>query len=114
MTALLNFGVSPHTSAFAMKPPPASIGDLPVVCYTLLDARHRTTGRTRHLVGGVEAQRPAGLAVCGDGEAYYLFGCDAGWEPVTDTWHETLDDALAQAEFEHAGTSGTWVRVGAG
>jgi hypothetical protein len=52
-----------------MQPPPASIGDLPAVCYTLLDARHRTTGRTRHPVGGVEAERPAGLAVCRDGEA---------------------------------------------
>ncbi len=95
-------------------PPPESISDFPVVCYTPLDERHRTTGSTRHRVGGSEAGRPAGLAVCRDGDAYYLFGCDARWDPVTDTWHATLDDALEQAEFEHAGTSGTWIRVRAG
>jgi hypothetical protein len=53
------------------------------------------------------------LAICQyEGEAgFYLFGCDQDWNPVTDTWHATLDDAMAQAEFEHRGTIGTWIKT---
>ncbi len=96
-----------------MKAPPTSIGPLPVVCYTAIDGRHRPTGATRHTVGGVDQGPAPALAICQDGEGYYLFYCDADWEPVTDTWHESLEDALHQAEFEYAGSRETWVRVGA-
>jgi len=53
------------------------------------------------------------LAICQyEGEtAYYLFGCDADWNTVTDTWHETLEGALQQAEFEYEGISRTWIVV---
>jgi len=37
-----------------------------------------------------------------------LFGCDAEWNSLCDTWHETLEDAKEQAEFEYEGTSNTW------
>jgi hypothetical protein len=30
---------------------------------------------------------------------------------ITDTWHESVDQAKAQAEFEHTGTLGTWIEV---
>ena len=30
----------------------------------------------------------------------YLFYCDADWNIVTDTYHATMDEAIAQAEFE--------------
>ncbi|MGQ9547059.1 MAG: hypothetical protein ACUVWS_00380, partial [Roseiflexus sp.] len=56
-------------------------------------------------------QEPAaGLAICQyEGEtSCYLFGCDSDWNAVTDTWHETLEDALDQAEFEYEGVSKTW------
>ena len=53
----------------------------------------------------------AGLAICqyAGEEAFYLFGCDADWQSVTDTWHETLNDAQDQAEFEYEGVNRTWV-----
>ena len=41
-------------------------------------------------------------------DAYYLFYCDAEWEPVTDTWHQTLEAAKGQAEFEYRGVTTTW------
>jgi hypothetical protein len=97
-----------------MQAPQPIIGTVPVVCYTQIDARHRHTGATRHLVGGAEQGAAAALAVCRDGDSFYLFYCDADWEPVTDTWHESLGDALDQAEVEYAGTRETWVHVGAG
>ena len=52
----------------------------------------------------------AGIAISqsDDDDAYYLFGCDAEWQTVTDTWHQTLEEALRQAEFEYEGVSATW------
>ena len=38
----------------------------------------------------------------------YLFGSDAEWNSVTATWHETLQQALDQADFEYEGVSKTW------
>lgn len=55
----------------------------------------------------------AGLAICQypDDDAVYLFGCDADWNNITDTWHQTVDDAKHQAEFEYQGVSDTWTNV---
>jgi hypothetical protein len=35
--------------------------------------------------------------------------CDADWQNVTDTGHQTLDDAKHQAEFEYQEVSNTWI-----
>jgi hypothetical protein len=52
----------------------------------------------------------SGLAVGQPTEAQgcYLFGCDSDWNVVTDTWHESVDEAKEQAEFEYEGISKTW------
>ena len=73
--------------------------------------RRLTTGCS--VVAGVLQGPAAGLAICQyEGEtAYYLFGCDDEWNTVTDTWHEALEGALEQAEFEYEGVSRTWVVV---
>jgi hypothetical protein len=53
---------------------------------------------------------PAGLAICQhEGkDGYYLFGCNGEWQSVTDTWHQTIEEAKSQAEFEYTGVSTTW------
>lgn len=96
-----------------MNQAPPEIGRALVLAHTALDDRHAPTRATRHLLAGRPALPPKGLAICRyEGEAgFYLFGCDQDWNPVTDTWHATLDDAMAQAEFEHGGTSGTWIKT---
>jgi hypothetical protein len=43
-----------------------------------------------------------------DEPAYYLFDCDEEWNSITDTRHETIEEALQQAESEYAGVSATW------
>lgn len=74
---------------------PLFLGGLPVVAYAMVDARHGSTGGAAGFMRG-EPFMPAALAICRDGEdGFYLFGCDAEWNPVTDTWHQTLDDAQA-------------------
>lgn len=93
-----------------MKQPPELLGGAKVVRWSAIDGRHRPTGGCRQIVAGVLQGPAAGLAICQyEGEtAYYLFGCDPEWNTVTDTWHESLEDALAQAEFEYEGVSETW------
>ncbi len=79
-----------------------------VVLLTRVDERHRHTGNCRQIVGGVVQGPVRALAICQVGSSYYLYGCDEEWNVVTDTWHETLEDAMDQAEFEYEGVSSTW------
>lgn len=97
-----------------MKPAPAEVGGAAVLLWTPIDERHRHTGNCRQLIAGVLQGSASGLAICqfaGDW-AYYLFGCDVEWNTLTDTWHQTLDDAKGQAEFEYEGVSVTWRAAG--
>ena len=96
-----------------MKAIPKEIGGAKVMLYSSIDQRHQHTGNCRQIVKGVWMGAAAGLAICKyDGEdSFYLFGCDETWQAITDTWHQTLDDAMKQAEFEYAGVSATWQKL---
>lgn len=84
-----------------------------VLMVTAIDDRHRHTGNCRHFKNG-ELQKPATyLAICryddrADG-GIYLLACDADWNVVTDTWHETVADARHQAALEYEGVDETWI-----
>jgi hypothetical protein len=93
-----------------MDAAPRIIDGAMVICFSLIDERHRPTHACRQIVAGDLQGPAAGLAICKyDGEdCFYLFGCDTEWNAVTDTWHQTLDDAHKQAEFEYEGVSATW------
>ena len=97
-----------------MQACPQCIGEDKVVCYTHLDTRHRHTGETSHVVSGEFAARASGLAICISqaSAGFMLYGCDAHWSIVTDTWHASLAEAIAQAEHEYVGSSQTWVYFG--
>jgi hypothetical protein len=96
-----------------MKPCPPTIGGARVVCYTPIDERHRLTGGCKQIVAGQLMGQMAGLAICHQAseDAFYLFGCDAEWQSVTDTWHQTVEDAKHQAEFEYEGVSKSWIHA---
>jgi hypothetical protein len=90
---------------------PDIVGGARVICFSPIDDRHRHTGNTRQIVAGGLAGPISGLAICqypGE-DLFYLFGCDEQWESVTDTWHQTLEEAQSQAQFEYEGVSKTWV-----
>ena len=93
-----------------MKPPPEFVGGARVVRWSLIDKRHGPTGNCTHIVVGELQSPPVGVAICqyDDEEAFHLFGCDAEWNSITDTWHATLEDALSAAELEYEGLSQTW------
>jgi hypothetical protein len=92
-----------------MTMPPHELDGAIVVYFAAIDGcRH--TGRCKHLVGGSLVQPASAVAICRyrETEGYYLFGCDSCWHVVTDTWHETIEKAKEQAEFEYEGVSKNW------
>ncbi len=92
-----------------MQPPP-QLGNAHVICYTTLDERHTPTGTCHHTIGG-QAMPPANsLAICQyrRDSGFYLFYCDSNWTVMTDTYYDSLEDALDQAEFEYSGVTTTW------
>jgi hypothetical protein len=93
-----------------MKACPPKIYDAPVVAWAIVSAGIQPTGNTVHHVNGHLIGPVAGLAICQstDGRGFYLFYCDSAWHELTDTWHQSLDDAKGQAEFEYLGIESHW------
>ena len=80
------------------------IGEAKVVAWATT-ALSRPTGGTVHRIGGCDMGSAPALAICqypGD-EGFDLLYCDLDWNPITDTWHQSLDDAKSQATFEYQG-----------
>jgi death-on-curing protein len=106
-------GMTPIVGPIVALPDcPDFIGNARVVCYTPIDLRHRHTRKTKQIVDGTLLGPAAGLAICdyedGGSTYYYLFGCNKQWDPVCDTWHQSVQDAMRQAEFEYEGVNSTW------
>jgi hypothetical protein len=79
-----------------------------------LQRQHRPS-RTRHTINGVPCPRFTRLEITKYAEeaGFYLLLCSDG--QGTDTWHETLDDAFDQAEFEFGVKRREWdLRTGQG
>jgi len=82
---------------------------------TLLD-RHEPTDVTRHFYGwadscGTPVPRPVFLQLVsypGDEPRVYLFHCDAEGDEMTDILHDSVDDALAQAQAEFGVQPNEW------
>ncbi|WP_299701527.1 hypothetical protein [uncultured Pontibacter sp.] len=93
------------------KPAPDEVGGARVILYASLEGK-KATGRTEHFHTGKSVNPTTGLAICkyDNEDGYYLFGCDLKWESVTDTLHETVEDAIEQAEWEYGDLSGAWVK----
>jgi hypothetical protein len=91
-----------------MGTPPQTLDGAHVLRYAIVGEGVTATGNTVHRFHPSGVMGPAaGLAICRyDGEeGFYLFYCDAEWNVVTDTWHESLAAALKQADFEYLGLS---------
>ncbi|MGC4032607.1 MAG: hypothetical protein QM754_12915 [Tepidisphaeraceae bacterium] len=87
-------------------PPPIIVGhgadNMKLVCYAVLPEDKRHT--VMQSLAGPGPRQVCGLAICDAAEdGFYLFTCDADWYVMFDTNHESLEDALHQAEFEYNG-----------
>jgi hypothetical protein len=88
--------------------PPREIDGAVVIRWADVSADVLPTSRTRHVVEGEAEGAFAALAIgrYPDAEGYYLFYLDPSGDAVTDTYHDTLEGAVAQADYEYIGL--TW------
>ena len=88
--------------------PPEILDGARVLAVALLNDS-RPTGGTLHTVNGEVVVTPAALAIAQyDGEkGVYLFYCDPHWNVVTDTFHDSIDAAIAQARWEYTNVAFT-------
>jgi len=65
-------------------------------------------------VASLPAAEPCvtGIAICqySNEAGFYLFSCDAEWETIWDSWHETLESAVSNAELQCTSIKATWRR----
>ena len=89
---------------------PETLGGARVLMVTPIDTRHDATGATHHVSAGKLVANIAALAIgqyAGE-VSCYLFYCSSDWQVLTDTMHNSIAEAQAQAEFEFRGSSTTW------
>ena len=87
-----------------MQPPRELDGAL-VIRWAEVTADVLATDRTRHVVDGEPKGPFAQLAIVrypGD-DGYHLFYLDTGGGVITDTYHDTLERAVEQADYEYIG-----------
>ncbi len=81
-----------------------------------LGAHHLRPGRTNHTISGpngFETFPPfvaLEIAHCADENSYYLFHI-AENGMIADTWHQSLEEAIEQAEFEFEVMPKEWSEV---
>jgi hypothetical protein len=79
-----------------------------------LTPKHESTGNTRHFHGGTPIPSPKELLMVKyDGDpGFYLIHLDESGNELTDTYHDTLEDAFAQAAWEFQIDEGEWENEG--
>jgi hypothetical protein len=82
----------------------------------LLGRQHLTPGRTLHTIHDKDGSRPfpqfTSLEIAhheGSNEYYLFHICSDG--QVADTWHQSMADALRQAEWEFGVQSHEWMDI---
>lgn len=86
------------------------MSDYVILKEVALGAEHKPTGRTRHYSGEQEIPTPSLLKIAKyeDAEGFYLLYCAADGTELTDTFHETLESAVSQAEWEFGIRPNEW------
>lgn len=78
-----------------------------------LSSHHRPTQKTSHYVGGVLLGSPYELQIVKypDDQGYYLFYLDENGQTRADTYHDSLEFAMKQAEVEFQIATNEWETV---
>jgi len=81
-----------------------------LVRWVRLRENHVPTGRTSHKVDGQTVETASELRVMpfSADQGFYLMHFNADGDELTDTYHESLDEALEQANFEFGVTPDEW------
>ena len=85
--------------------PPRELDGAVVIQWAGVSADVLPTDRTHHVVEGGAPEPFGQLAIAryADDDGYYLFYLDAEGGVVTDTYHESLERAVEQADHEYIG-----------
>ena len=76
----------------------------------VLTDEHNPTGFTTHYAEGFEFLDRLAICKYEQDPGYYLFYCDSKWEVLNDTYHDSKEIAIKQAELEFRGTEETWFK----
>jgi hypothetical protein len=84
---------------------PHELDGATVLKFALVTPDVEATGATRHVRGGIVLGSAAALAIAqySDSPGYYLFYLDADGDVATDTYHDSVEGAIAQGDFEYRG-----------
>jgi hypothetical protein len=91
-----------------MDPVPSELDGAKVIATAVVEKSVRPTGGTIHRGPDGVIPPASALAIVSGETGFYLFYCDHRWQVLADTWHSSVDNARAQAEFEYAGISKLW------
>ena len=75
-----------------------------------LGPQHQPTGKTRHFHGNEPLPASSELRIVqySSDPGFYLLYCDESGQELTDTYHDTLAQELAQAEWEFRLKAAEW------
>lgn len=87
---------------------PRKLDGADVLSYAAVAGDVRPTSRTRHVARGVELGPASALAIARypNDQGFYLFYLDETGTVVTDTYHDSVEQARAQAAFEYRALNG--------
>ncbi len=79
---------------------PTNIGESKVILYSHIDQRHTPTGACKHEIDDILLKNAkwAVITKYDNDSGYYLFFCYET-DHLSDTYHETLEEAKEQAEY---------------
>lgn len=82
-----------------------------IVKEIVLEPHHVGTGRTRHYRDGALNSRPARLIIVRFSDGFNLIHLDSQGSEMSDTFHESVDNAVEQAAFEFSIKPEEWSSV---
>lgn len=79
-----------------------------------LSPDHQPTGRTQHFYDNQPVPIPVELRIVrySSDPGYYLFYCDDSGSEMTDTYHDSIQEAMEQANWEFNIEARDWEDVG--
>jgi len=91
-----------------MGPAPSELDGSKVLATAVVSEAVRPTGATIHRGPDGVVPPASALAIVMSETGVFLFYCDREWQVLADTWHPSVNNAKAQAEFEYEGISELW------
>ena len=78
------------------------MSDYHLLCTIRLSAKHASTESTRHHLGNTELPAHTELRIMQypEDSGYYLLYCNKDGAEITDTYHDSANEAKSQAQFE--------------